>query len=340
MDEKIKHKIELGLRKMLPHASGDSVHQIFEVMLDFELSSEPALKALLADRCTVKEIYTALVFCRNIMMLELTSLDNLRMRKLLVHHDNMVFFLMKDLEDKREREWRVMQVKILHMGHEHAISKASNEWMQEQEIVLYNYYKEMPVVAKAKLLHVGEHSFTIKRDRDLAAVLSASKDGDTTLTRLPKSDLCMLLTVDEVTNATVHLRYGGFLPVGKESRRNVRVQCEKPIEIKLRDSGFQQWTAQLQDYSESGLGLVFAKESGIEAGVSLVFGMIFNGRKVMGKATVAWMSHEAERDRVGLSLEYEASNQRVLECAVSARKKTIVDELQRMGIPRGLQFTS
>ncbi len=325
---------------MLPRVSKQTLHRFLETVLEPEASAEPVAERLLDEKCTPNEIYLALVYCRNVMLMKGRNLPDreriVYVKKLLLHHDRLTVFLMRAVEQRHEREWKGLQAELLREGHAHLLSRAKSLWSREQEIGIYNHYKEMPVFAVVKLLHAGEESLTIKRNREMITVFSASEDRNSAFTRLPNSELCMQLVVEEATQKTVHLRYGDFIQVSKEKRRDIRVQVDEPIPITVKDSGFQQWKGSVHDFSVSGLGLSFASETPFQTGDVLAFSLMLHGRRLAGKGTISWVHHSAGHCRAGMGIEYDQENHLRLANEVRCRQKAIMGELKLRGIPDSL----
>jgi len=254
-------------------------------------------------------------------------------KHLLSHHDRYASLLMSAVESRHEQEWQKLQAELLQEGHAHLLSRAQHEWSREKEIYIYNHYKEMPIATVVKLLHVGEHSFTINRNKEIITVFTASEQGDRALTRLPKSELSVELIIEETTRKTVHLQYGEFRPLHKERRREIRVQSARPVDITLKDSAFRTWQGKVCDLSASGLGLTFKCETSFQAGDFLAFSMMLHGHKLIGKGAISWTNNRLGYCRAGMGIEYNQEIRLHLDHEVRQREKKIRAELKLRGIP-------
>jgi len=332
----MKAKLFKKLQHILFRASKDTIHQFLQVALTPGQPVKSLATQLLSEKCTANEIHLALIYCRNAMLM-MNKQDSDQQppssQMILEHYDRLTTLLMRDLEDKANLEWNQLQAELLHKGHAHQLSQACNQWIQNKEINIYNYYQEMPASITVKLLQVKEDNFTIKRSRELITVFAASKTGNTAFTRLPNSELSLALQVADVTKETVHLRYGNFYSLGKEKRRDIRVKNDRPIKMMLKNDAFQQLECHAVDLSISGLGLSFTHETTLQIGDAWIFSIIIQGHHISGKGLIAWVKNSAGHCTAGLTVEYELTSHYRLTSEVHRRRKMIMDELKLKGIP-------
>lgn len=324
------------LRQMLPHASARSCDRFLESVLSYEEVSTP-LAELLNENCTPHEIHLALIHCRKVMLALSRAVpaeeSETYLKRLLTHLDRQVLMLMRNMQERHEQIEEKLHADLLREGRAHLLSRAQNEWSHEKEIVIYNYFRELPLFHTLTLLHVGANGLTVSRSKELIGVFAASERGDTALSRLPYCELSVQLKVEEATGKTVHLSYGEFTPARREKRRQIRVQSSRPFRITVRNTAFRQWRGKVFDYSVSGLGLVFECETGLQPGDALAFSMMLNGHRLAGRSIVAWVKNFVGSCQAGVSIEYDAENHLRLNNEVHLRQKQIMGEIKLRGIP-------
>ncbi|MDX8388542.1 MAG: PilZ domain-containing protein [Ghiorsea sp.] len=338
--EKLRKRLLEKLQGLLPCASSVGVLTLIDAFVGLKVPVRSPMLPLLQVKCTASEIHNALVYGRN-MMLGVYGQESVTnkarlMPQIIQHFDRLMILLLHDTEALHEQNNEVMQAKLLFEGHERIVSKASYEWKQEKEVQIYNYYKEVPVHAVVKLLSVGEQNLTVKKSRKMSQVFAASPQGDSVLIRLPKNELCMRLTIEEVSGVGVHLRYGGFLSVDKEKRRSIRVQTSKPTVVEVMDAKRQSHEALMCDFSDSGMGLSFDMETPLQPGDEVALSLFMNGQSVRGKGIIAWAKNENGTGSIGVGIEYSNENYRLFSNEVLRRKKAILNELRQLGVPSGL----
>lgn len=333
-EKKLKERLQL----ILPRTSKGVVGELLESVLQPDaVDSDSLAERLLSEKCTLNEIHLALIYCRNALLMMQARPDEAagfkRVRNILARYDRMISFLMKAVEKQHEQEWRSLQAELLNEGHAHLLSRAISYWSQEREITLYNYYKEMPVNVLVKLLHVSENDFTIEKSNELIRLISASEDGKSAYTRMPNSELSIHLTIEDTTRKTVHWRYGEFLPVTREKRRDVRVQSIAPIHIRLKSSEHGQWDGTVMDLSASGLGISCKCDSPFQLGDILAFSMMLDGHRIAGKGAVCWVHGSEGHYHAGLAIEHDPGGHLRLSNEVLRRKKNLMGQLKMKGIP-------
>ncbi len=340
VEKLLRKKFNERLNRVLSHASEDARELLLDEMLGSRVSSTLLPGKLLEDGCTPHEIYLTLVYCRNMMLMLRKKLPQQEqeayVKQILIHHDRFASYLMTAMENQHSQEWKKMQAELLREGRAHLLSRAVNEWGHEKEIIIYNYYKELPISAVVTLLHVGERSFTIKRNKELINVLVASDEGNRAYTRLPSSDLSVSLIVEEATKQTVHLQYGDFEPLDRETRREMRVQTDQPIPVSLKDSNHKEWKGMVHHLSATGFGLMFKCETTLQAGEVVSFSMRLHGHELSGKGAISWAENKQGYCKAGMGIEYDEENSLRLSNEVRNREKSIMGELRMKGMPDSL----
>lgn len=336
IDAAAEKKLIERLQHILPRASERCVEELLESVLKPDtLPSDNLAARLLNENCIPNEIHLALVYCRNaLLMIQSAGSSSFKnVRRHLAHYDRMTLYLMKAIEEKHEQSWRSLQSELLKAGHAHLLSRAENHWSQEREITLYSYYREMPISVVIKLLHVGESGFTTEKKNELVSLLSASEDGKSVSARMPRSELSVGLTVEDVTRKTVHWRYGEVSPLTREKRRDIRVQSSTPIHIRLKSSAQEEWGGSVLDISANGLGVSCMCDGVFQVGDILIFSMLLNGHRLTGKGAVCWVRGGDGHCMAGLAIEHSQENHLRLGNEVLRRQKNLMAELKMKGIP-------
>ena len=334
-EKAFRTKLSKKLRQMLPASSDTTLFRFLDDVLDAEPSIPKSIEKLLSESCNFHEIHLALVYCRNAQLLVFRSAPDFHAaeKQVLANHDRYVSVLMNVVEADYKASGEALQAELLREGRAHILSRARNEWGHEMQINVFNYYKEMPVSKPLTLLHVGEADLTVEKSRELISIFAASEHGSTALTRLPHTNLCVELRVEETTGKTVHLGYGEFIPTHREKRREIRVQSDQPMAITVKDANGQAWKGKVFDFSASGLGITFQSETTLKAGDEIDFSTALRGRKMKGKANVAWAENHTGYGRIGVMLDYDQENHLRLENEVRHIEKLLKTELKMRGIP-------
>jgi len=335
-----KIKLLERLKQILPRASDALVGALLESVLNPSTTASESLPArLLGEQCTPNEIHLALIFCRNAMLMGQKkapeSSGSNSMAQLLIHHDRMISFLIKAVEDTNEQARRLLQSSFLKEGRAHLLDNAISHWTQARELTLFNYYKEMPVSVEVKLLHVEVNGFTIEKKNELTGLISASDDRNSAFARIPDSELSVQLLIEESTRKTLHFRYGDFFPHAKEKRRDVRVQSDPVMHIKLKRAQ-QQWECSVLDLSTLGFGIACKCDTPFQTGDELAFSVSLRGHLLSGKGSVCWVQGKHGQYRAGISIEFGQESHLRLSNEVLRRQRTLMAELKLRGIPDSL----
>jgi len=326
------------LKNILSRASDNTVEELLEsVIKPATVPSDSLAARLLNEKCTPNEIHLALLFCRNALLMDqMQSPEGQNFKtisKLLARHDRITSFLLQAMQQLQEQAWDSFQTDLLKEGHAHLLERSTSYWSQKRRITLYNYYSEMQVSVSIKLLQAGEDGCTTEVNRDLAALLSASSDGKSAYARLPESELSLQLSVEEVTRNTLHWRYGEFLPLTREKRRDARVQISTPVHINLKSSDQGEWNGSVMDISALGLGISYKSDMPFQVGDMLAFSLTLQGHHVSGKGAVCWVHGSEGHYRAGLAIEHNQESHLRFSNEVHRRQKNLMGELKLKGVP-------
>ncbi len=332
-----KQKLQENLPRILFRASEQSVETLMEAILKADIPDLSLAAQLLSEKCSINEILMALLYCRSVALgLDEQSLhqgNNANVKKMLLYFDRFTVWVTKALEEKHSLEWKQLQAQLLQEKYQHRLSRAVHAWSKDKQVTIYNYYKEMPVSAVLTLLKVETNSLTVKRNKDLSAVFVASEQHNKALIRMPNSEFCLELIVEDAMRETIHLRYGKFILLDKEKRRDIRVLAEASMQATLIGPELEKLPCHITDLSASGLGLSFQQEIFCQVGDAYAFSLWNQGMKTTGKGFVAWLKNTDGHCTLGLSLEYDQLSHHRLSREVLRRTKAILLELKLHGTP-------
>ncbi len=135
-------------------------------------------------------------------------------------------------------------------------------WLHDGEIELHNYFYEMPVRAKFKLLDVEDDALTVLYDAASAMVFVASSDSKSAYLAISNRQRLLVRGVER-KGRKLRLVIEDCEDDQVSKREYVRVAMPNLIPIVLRTAK-QDIAAEIADVSHWGVGVVFSKGLGIQ----------------------------------------------------------------------------
>lgn len=343
----LQDELEQRLAAALPKASAANLKALATLLACADAAAQPqVLPALLDEGCSPNSLLTTLIFAREIAMqarlphiMSLSEEGRRRALQMLLSHYDC---LQAELLRATENSWRTLlersESQLLSEGQAHLITKARNRWLQSGEIELYNYYHEIPVIARVPLKGVREHGITVGRTPDLVLVLAAGEHGRFAHVRLPKSSLCLRLAVEGVHGQLVHWHDAGLLQTARENRRYMRVRCDSAIPIMLRTAADKEYPGRIVDFSASGLGIALAQPLSAQLGELLWCQTVIRDSEVATAGRLCWRRDDGEGARLGLELDVDQATQNRLHTEVARLRRQILGRLKMQGPPDCLMW--
>jgi len=216
------------------------------------------------------------------------------------------------------------------------VSDACNKWLKEGYVELYNYYKEIPLIARVRLLSVQADALHVACSEDLVWVIAAGEKRRTALVRVPFSEFSLRLIVKQVHGSNLLMLHGGLVLHQRESRHHIRVQCDRPVLISMRREKGPWWHGSIYDFSEAGLGIVSENALPWKLKETLICKFTMQDKELECSAVVRWRNDTEGKVRMGVELVVEGPAKKALQREVGRLTREIKDRLKTRGIPNGL----
>jgi len=247
------------------------------------------------------------------------------------HYNNLQAVIVEEAESAWEHSLE---------GEKKARVLAENKviWLRNRQIELHNYFQEIPVRAKLKLLDIADDIIDVKFSTDAGMVFAASNDLNTACISVGD---CMRLTVTGVERQGNRLR---LVITSIESdlmsrRNNVRVAMDKIVPITLQ--GRKKIQAHIFDKSVKGLGLLFPQSIGVKL---INSGDLKTGDRVdciwqQGEvefkvpASVRWIKQLEDECRAGLEINPDETTRTHLQQFLMQHQRKIITRLHNLGLP-------
>lgn len=330
-------RIEAVLAEQLPEASAPHRRQLASLLIDHDIhAAKRTLQGLLDDGCNPHSLHAALLYGRD-LLLQQGNPDG-HIRDALLYYDRLAAMLMqlsiKALQSKLDQA----ETTLLHEGQKLLLTKARNRWLKAGVIELYNYFMEVPIVARVALLESRDDGITIERTEEAIWAITAGEHGRYVLTRIPESSLCLRMEVQSAAGNKVHLRDAGMIQIAKERRCHVRVQSDTAIPIRITHPYCGEVDAMVQDYSEAGMGVSTRQRVDFQENERVHIFMNMRGMEIDVDAHVCWVRHTDEQTRLGLDLELEEVPyiRQHLQRQVATARRSIMSKLRMQGLSDSL----
>jgi len=341
----MKQKADDGkqaLRDRLPGASDESLDAILSALLQRGGSSSEPFTVLLQEGCSPATIQSALIEHRD-DALEGGDLSAEELRNVIRHFDRLGFMLLQAVAKAWQVKVSGLESRLALAGTELQLASARTRWARDGEVTLYNYFQEVPIMARVAIHDVRETGFGVERTADLIQVVAAGQHGRFAHIRLSDRYSCLRLEVESTVGKRVNFSYAGFFKTAQERRQHIRVHCEDTVQIWLTDASGNRIDAVVGDMSQAGFGLEVQQTHSIQIGDPLDFELNLTTGQLRGSCLVRWLSRadtEAGKSRYrhtfGVELDMTPALLRRLQVEVSRRKKRILNELKALGVPDSL----
>ncbi len=326
------------LRNRLPGASDENLKALLSMLRqDITASSEP-FTALLMEGCSPATLQSALIEYRD-GLLEDGRLNAGGVRALIRQFDRLGFMLLQALAKACQTQVSDLESRLSVAGTELQMASARARWVREGEVTLYNYFHEVPVMARVAIHGVRESGFEVDRSADLVHVLAAGQHGRFAHIRLADLRSCLRLEVGNADRKRVHFRYAGIFKTAQEHRQHIRVQCGDALRLMLTDASGENIEAEVLNLSEAGFGLEVRQMNTVQIDDTLHFELWLSTGEAKGSCSVCWLHRanaQAGQTRFGVELNLTPALLRRLQAEVSQRKKRILGELRILGTPDSL----
>lgn len=331
------------IQKALEHAAVDAARGAGQptTFRDSAESHDPMAAFLLGGH-SAKSIHRAIVLARDELLQRLIQSDQDAAKRhnvmlaVLRHHDRLLSKLIQADEEQHRRQMAGISEKLMHEGHKRLRSQARIGWMQEQSVIVFNYFKEMPVRAVLRLLEIREYGLITERSAELIPVLAAGDHGRFVFTRMPEMSLSLRLKLESATKGAIHWHDAGIIQEERERRSEPRVRSDREISVLLNDTKGGSYKGSLYDISASGLGFASHEELPFVSGDSIRFRLHLAGHDLKGNMHLAWIRTTTGRTRLGGAVEPEPTTHRCLKQEVMRLQNLLLGELKLRGIPDSL----
>ena len=323
------------LRNRLPSASVEGLDALIDALeSQGSKSTIQAFVTLLKESCLPAAIQSILLEYKDHALEKFTkSADLDKIKKTLLNFDRMQVLLLQAVDRHWQAEVNQLESRLLDAGNELLMTSARNQWIKDGEVELYNYYWEVPVIARVKVHQIRENGMSVLRTPKLMHVIAAGQHGQFAHIRLPDHNLCLRMAVESTHGQLVHLKPAGIFQVARERRRHIRVLYDKHIGISIRDSSGEKLQATLQNLSQSGFDISMQQELSANVGDSLGYHLLIRSNEIDGTFVIRWMHKSKGYARLGVELDMDTAIEHKLQIEVAHRQKQILNALKMHGTP-------
>ena len=336
----------IGKQTLQNNLSGASPENLDGLLSMLQEGSEPSREvfiALLQEGCSPATIQSAMIEYRD----ELLSDDKLsadQARKVIRQFDRLGLLLLNAVARSWQGQVGELESRLSNAGSELEIAAIHSRWLREGEVTLYNYFHEVPIMARVAVHDVRESGFSVDWSPDLVRVVAAGEYARFAHIRLPDLTSCLLLEVESVIGKHVNFRYAGTFKTAKERRQHIRVQCGDVLRLTLSGASDQNIETAVRDISQSGFGMNILHGGAIQNGETYSFNLWAQTGELKGFCQVRWLDRagetgvpdKAENGRCGVEIDLTQPLLRRMQLEVSKRKKRILAELRAIGSPDSL----
>jgi len=334
---------KLSLRDRLPAASDASLDALLSMLQPESKPSNGVFTVLLKDGCSPAIIQSVLIEYRDEHLND-DKLGDEQKRKVIRQSDRLSLLLLNDVATS----WRIkvddLESRLSNAGSELQMAVARTRWARDGEVTIYNYFHEVPVMARVAVHDVRESGFGVEWSPDLVHVMAAGEYGRFAHIRLSDLTSCLRLEVESVVEKYVNFRYAGTFKTAKERRQHIRVLCKDGLPLTLSRASGQKTEAIVQDISQSGFGLTNLDQCAVQVGDTFNFELELHPGKLKGTCQVRWRyktgkkhtSDHAGHGRIGVEIDLTPALLHRLQLEVSRRVKRVLAELRASGAPDSL----
>ena len=347
-NEDLEQGVQQALGAILPkHCSKHEVGQLFHALWRMRETDvfQKVAAHLLRQGVDVSVLLECLLHCELAYMQQVSKLihpDSLlgkahELSRCMQHYEALKRLLFAEVEV----QWNE---RLTHKSMIGQVSKHQKAWLQAGEIELHNYFCDMPVRAKFKLLDVEGYTLTAMYDEASAMVFVASRDSKTAYLAI-SGEVRLLVRGVERKGRKLRLIIEDGEDDQVSRRRHIRVATPKPIPIVIHQAE-EAIHADIGDISDWGIGVLFSKGLGVRLldgnvlseGDEVVCDWDADGVRLSTEAVVRWI-RKVDGDGYRAGLEMKPSSdvaQHVHQWMMQYQRKAIT-QLKSMNIPPWLR---
>lgn len=322
------------LRERLPEVSEAGLDKLLSVLLQQQPASGELFRHLLQEGCSPTLIQAALMQHRDGLLGEPVR-DGNAANEIIRQTDRLMLLLIQAQTEYWQAKTGGLESRLAAADAELQMASVRSRWLKDGEITIYNYFHEVPFMARVAIRDVRDTGVGVELNTDLVHVIAAGEFGRFAHVRLPGLHSILRLEVENCFGKRVNFRYAGIISTGQERRQNIRVLCEDLPDIALSDSSGERIMAAVRDLSRQGLGLVGSTAASLRVGDRLRFRTKLGEHELQGNCTVCWLNASGQV-RFGVELDLTPALVHRLQGEVSQRQKRIVSLLRIMGKPDSL----
>jgi len=329
--------LESVLTEQLPEASPAHCRKFASLLSGREDAdaAKNTLQALIEDGCDSASLHAALLYGRHYLIRTNEEGEKaVKADDTMLYYDRLTAILMQLATKQLRVSLHQAEANLLHKGQTLLLTRAKNRWLKDGVIELYNYFMEVPIIARVALLESREDGITVERTEDAVWAITAGEHGRFIQTRIPDSSLCLRMEVQSTAGQKIHLRDAGMLQIAKEKRSHIRVQSDSVIPVRITTPQGDAIDAAVQDYSEAGLGVSTQQRVQLKESDAIHIFMNMHGMEIDVDARVCWLKHASDQVRFGLDLDLHgaAHIRQHLQRQIVIARRSIMSRLRMQGI--------
>ncbi|MDQ6972591.1 MAG: hypothetical protein Q9M30_08080 [Mariprofundaceae bacterium] len=325
-----------SLKERLGGVSDASLDAFLSMLVHRHEPSAAVFSTMLAEGASAQAIQRMILERRKHVLVEKLGSGSEKSHEAADYFDHLSLMLIDMLEGQWRSRVSELESRLSVAGTELQMASARSRWSKEGEVTLYNYFREVPIMARVAIHDMREGGLAVAYSTDLVHVVAAGQYGKFAHIRLADLHSCLRLEVEGVLGGRVQFRFAGIFQTARERRRHIRVLCEDHLRLSLIDTDGQSVQASVNDICQAGLGLDMQMPLAAVVGDAFDFKLSLRSGEVQGIGILRWLNTAGARTQFGLDLDLTPALLRKLQLEVSQRQKRILSGLRMLGVPDSL----
>ena len=216
------------------------------------------------------------------------------------------------------------------------VADSKIEWLERGEMVLRNYFQEMPVSTKARYVQSTDEYIEVEAPPGVFKIFAVSESGREVLSPGVDGEHVIRLSALSYNHGRMKLAVRSVDVSLREKREHLRVKPEDLIHVQLSSHEANDHI-QMLDISLGGIGLITNKQLSVVPGACMNCTLNICGSKICVEAMVRWSGQSEAGTSVGVQFRHLGPFEAVLSKYLSHQQQSFISRVNKLPQPDWLQ---
>lgn len=333
------NKLILQLQKDLPDVCRSTISDVVRVVKRKtpRQSMDAIAMSLLDSKIDVGHILSALLRCEWFAVHELMqgiSSDNLN-EQIHTFSESIEHFnaLQAAVIDSAQQQWE-KQLRLEH--RQRVLAESRMHWLSHKQAEIYNYFREVPISAHARVLDVDEDFIWLHLTPEVLRVFSVADRGNTAILKSADEAFSVHALFHRVEEDRLCLSIHDISGIKRERRDDLRLQPDETIPVKLKWN-HEEILGDLDDISRSGMRVKLPHHFAMRHNEEISCEWMLNDVHYTASGIIRWAKEKKRRPCIGIELDLDRLRKQSIHRYMILQQKLISQRLNLLAPPDWLR---